>query len=260
MPSPELGRQSLMRSELGRFLAAIQYFTRLPVPAWVGHSQNLLDDAARYFPAVGLLVGALGAAVLAASGRLWTMPIAVVLSMIATIALTGAFHEDGLADAVDGLGGSLDRTRALEIMKDSRIGVFGTAALMLALLLKFAALTAMPLRTAAWVLIAGHTVSRLGAILIMATLPYVRETDDSRSKPLVQRVSSISLLIGCVTAAVALIPLQLRGIAGAIGVLCVGLFWRRYLRRRLGGYTGDCLGAAQQMGEGIFYVVCAAVW
>lgn len=260
LPSPEPGRQGLIASEVGRLLAAIQYFTRLPVPAWVGHSQTLLDDAARYFPAVGLLVGASGAAVLAASSRLWTMPIAVVLSMITTITLTGAFHEDGLADAVDGLGGSLARARALEIMKDSRIGVFGAVAVVLALLLKFATLCALPLRTAAWALIAGHAVSRLGAVIIMATLPYVRETDDSRSKPLVRRLSIISLLVGCVTAALALIPLQLRGIAGAMGVLCVCLLWRQYLRRRLGGYTGDCLGAAQQLAEATFYIVCAAVW
>lgn len=260
LPAVEPSRHGVIASEVGRLLAAVQYFTRLPVPAWVGHNQNPLDDAARYLPAVGLIVGSLGAAVLAVACRLWTMPVAVVLSMMTTIALTGAFHEDGLADAVDGLGGSLDRARALEIMKDSRIGVFGAMAVILALLLKFATLSALPLRTAAWVLIAGHAVSRLGAVIIMATLPYVRESDDSRSKPLVRRLSTISLLVGCVTAAVALIPLQLRGIAGAISVLCVCLLWRRYLRRRLGGYTGDCLGAAQQLAEGMFYIVCAAVW
>ena len=188
------------------------------------------------------------------------MPIAVVLSMMTSITLTGAFHEDGLADAVDGLGGSLDRARALEIMKDSRIDVFGAVALMLVLLLKFATLCALPLRTATWALIAGHAVSRLGAVIIMATLPYVREADDSRSKSLVRRLSTVSLLVGCVTAALAVIPLQLRGIAGAIGVLCVCLLWRQYLRRRLDGYTGDCLGAAQQLAEGMFYIVCAAVW
>ena len=260
LPAIEPRRHGVIASEVCRLLAAVQYFTRLPLPAWVGHNKDPLDDAAGYLPVVGLLVGVLGAGVLAIAYRLWTVPVAVVLSMMTTISLTGAFHEDGLADAVDGLGGSPDRARALEIMKDSRIGVFGALAVILVLLLKFATLSALPLRTAAWALIAAHIVSRLGAVIIMATLPYVRKTDDSRSKPLVRRLSIFSLLTGCVTAAVVLIPLQLRGIAGAIGAFFVCLSWRWYLRRRLGGYTGDCLGAAQQLSEVMFYIVCAAVW
>jgi adenosylcobinamide-GDP ribazoletransferase len=98
--------------ELKRLLAALQYFTRLPVPTWVGHNQTLLDDSVRYFPAVGLVVGAVGAAVLLAADNVWPLPVAVAISMIATILVTGAFHEDGLADAADGLGGGFDRGRA----------------------------------------------------------------------------------------------------------------------------------------------------
>jgi adenosylcobinamide-GDP ribazoletransferase len=252
--------KAAMTNEVRRLLAAIQYFTRLPVPAWVGHDQTVLEDAARYFPAVGLIVGAAGAAVLLAAGRLWPMPAALVLSVIATVLVSGAFHEDGLADAIDGLGGGLDRSRSLEIMKDSRIGVFGAAALMSVLLLKVATLSAVPIRTAALALIAGNTVSRLGGVLIMVTLPYVRELGDSRSKPLVQSISVISILIGCATAALALYPLQLRGVAGALAVFGVCLLWRGYIEHRLGGYTGDCLGAAQQFGECVFYLACTATW
>lgn len=242
--------------EMLRLLAAIQYFTRLPAPGWVGHDQALLDDAVRYFPAVGLLVGSVGACVLIAADQFWKMPIAVVLSMIATIVLTGAFHEDGLADAADGLGGSSDRTRTLELMKDSRIGVFGAAALILALLLKFSALSGLPLARAAWLLIAGHAISRFGAVLIMATLPYVRDVDQSRSKPLVRQVSRTALILGAATSGVGLIPVQWRGLLGGVGVLGLCLGWRAYLQRRLGGYTGDCLGAAQQASESVFYLLC----
>lgn len=245
-------------NEIRRFLAAVQYFTRLPVPSWVGHSQALLDDAARYFPLVGLLVGLIGAATLWALSHLWSNPIAVVISIMATLLVTGAFHEDGLADAVDGLGGSLDRARSLEIMKDSRIGVFGAAALVVMLGLKFAILGATPMRTAALMLIGGHTVSRLGGVLIMATLPYVRDSPDSRSRPLVHRISIASIFIGCLASALAVSPLQLRGLTGTVSVLGICLLWRAFIKHRLGGYTGDCLGAAQQLGECGFYLACAA--
>jgi adenosylcobinamide-GDP ribazoletransferase len=245
--------------ELKRLLAAFQYFTRLPVPTWVGHDQTLLDDSVRYFPAVGLVVGAVGAAVLLAAHILWPVPVAVAISMIATILVTGAFHEDGLADAADGLGGGFDRGRALEIMKDSRIGVFGATALVLALLLKFSILSATPVNRAALLLMAGHAVSRLGGVLIMARLPYARETADSRSKPLVQRVSTTSVAIAGVTAALPLVPLHLIGLAGGAAVAVTCLWWRHYLKLRLGGYTGDCLGAAQQLGECAFYLACTAV-
>jgi adenosylcobinamide-GDP ribazoletransferase len=246
--------------EVRRMLAAVQYFTRVPVPGWVGHSQALLDDAARYFPAVGLLVGGVGALVLMGAGHLWPMPVAVVLCLITTILITGAFHEDGLADAVDGLGGSVNRSRALEIMKDSRIGAFGAVALGLALLLKYAALSAMALPVAAFALIAAHTVSRFGGVVIMATLGYVRDAADSRAKPLVQRISLLSVLMGCVTGALAIAPLGLRGAIAALVVLAVSLAWRSYIKRRLGGYTGDCLGAVQQLGECAFYLVCVTAW
>jgi adenosylcobinamide-GDP ribazoletransferase len=247
-------------NELKRLLAALQYFTRLPVPRWVGHGQTLLDDSVRYFPAVGLVVGAIGAAVLLGAQMLWPAPVAVLLSMIATLLVTGAFHEDGLADAVDGLGGGLDRGRALAIMKDSRIGAFGAIALGMALLLKFVILCSVPSGYAALLLLAGHAVSRLGAVFIMTRMPYARDTDDSRSKPLVQQVSVVSVVVATLTGVVALLPLRLTGVLGLLVVAIVCLAWGWYLRRRLGGYTGDCLGAAQQLAECAFYLTCTAAY
>jgi hypothetical protein len=165
--------------------------------------------------------------------------------MIATLVATGAFHEDGLADAVDGLGGGLDRNRALEIMKDSRIGAFGAIALGLALLLKFVTLNSVPSWQAALLLLAGHAVSRLGAVFIMTKMPYARETDDSRSKPLVQHVSS-GVRGDChATGIAALLPLRWAGVPmsgyrpwrarlpgmGAVFAAAVGWVHRRLPRR-----------------------------
>jgi adenosylcobinamide-GDP ribazoletransferase len=252
--------ESAFRREITRMLASVQYFTRIPVPAWVTHEPARLDDTARYFPAVGLLVGLVGAGTLLATAQLWPLPVAVVLSVIATVLTTGAFHEDGLADAFDGLAGSRDRAEALAIMKDSRIGVFGATALVLILLLKVVTLSAMPVRAAALALIAGHIASRVGVVLIMATSPYVRETADSRSQPFVERISGVSLLVASATGALALALLGLRGVIVGLAVVLVCALWSRYLLRRLGGYTGDCLGAAQQLGESALYLVCAATW
>ncbi|MGB7501352.1 MAG: adenosylcobinamide-GDP ribazoletransferase, partial [Azonexus sp.] len=110
----------MLRRELEYFFGAIRFFTRLPVPGWVGHSTEALNRSARYFPAVGLLVGGIGALVFLGAMQVWPQPVAVLLSMAATIYATGAFHEDGLSDSVDGLGGGWDKLRILEIMKDSR--------------------------------------------------------------------------------------------------------------------------------------------
>ena len=120
-----------MLHELRLFFIALQFFTRLPVPRWVGYEPEWLHQSARHFPLVGALVGVVGAAVLWAALWLFPMPVAVVLSMVATVLLTGAFHEDGLADTCDALGGAVSRERALEIMKDTRIGSYGAIGLLL---------------------------------------------------------------------------------------------------------------------------------
>src|SRR5574343_1271598 len=135
----------MIRRELEYFFGAVRFFTRLPVPDWVGHSAAALNRSARYFPAVGLLVGGIGALVYLATLQLWPPPGAVLLSMAATIYATGAFHDDGLADTADGLGGGWDKARILAIMKDSRVGSYGVVALWLALSSKFALLAALPL-------------------------------------------------------------------------------------------------------------------
>ena len=124
----------MLKRELEYFFGAIRFFTRLPVPGWVGHSAEALNHSARYFPAVGLFVGGIGVLVYLGAALLWPKSVAVLLSMAATIYATGAFHEDGLSDTVDGLGGGWEKLRILEIMKDSRVGSYGVVAMVLALL------------------------------------------------------------------------------------------------------------------------------
>ena len=252
-----------MLQELRLFLSAIQFFTRLPVPAWVGHDPQRLAQAARYLPSVGALIGALCAIALLASARALPLPVAVLLSMVAGLLITGAFHEDGLSDFADGLGGGFTREKALAIMKDSSIGAYGAISLILVLLLKYQSLLALcetNLLLGSAALIASHAASRLMAASIMATHDYVREDDSARAKPAAQRPGAASGAIALATGIAALLPLYATGasatqLAGAIAAavaMRTYLAWR--LTRRLGGYTGDCLGAVQQLTEVSFYL------
>jgi adenosylcobinamide-GDP ribazoletransferase len=245
---------SHLRREVRQLLAAVQYFTRVPVPTGVDHAVESLNGAVRYVPMVGILVGAAGAGIYVLAARLLPPRVALLLSMVATMLLTGAFHEDGLADSADGFGGGSTPERALEIMKDARIGAFGALALALALLLKLESLVALPAGRIAGALVAGNALSRLATIGIMVTLPYVREHGISRARPLVTDLSAASLAVAVVTG---LAPLLLVGTPAIAGVACACLTtlgWRRYIRRRIGGYSGDCLGAAQQLTELSFYL------
>ena len=245
----------MIRRELEYFLGAVRFFTRLPVPAWVGHSAEALQHSARYFPAVGLLVGGIAALVYLAALALWPQPVAVLLAMAATLYATGAFHEDGLSDCADGLGGGWDKLRILAIMKDSRVGSYGVVALWLGLTGKFVLLTGLEASLVPWALLAGHAVSRFCATLLLASMDYVRDDALSKAKPLAQRLSVGALLVALVFAVVGLVALPGPQVLAACGLAGLATFWlASKFRRWLGGYTGDCLGAVQQVAEIAFYL------
>ena len=245
----------MIRRELEYFFGAIRFFTRLPVPDWVGHSVAALNRSARYFPAVGLLVGGIGALVYLAALQLWPQPVAVLLSMAATIFATGAFHEDGLADTVDGLGGGWDKLRILEIMKDSRVGSYGVIAMVLALLGKFALLSALDATLVPWALIAGHALSRFCSTVLLATMDYVREDLLAKAKPLATRLTAGEMLVALAFALLALAGVPIPKAAAGCALAILATLWlAAKFRRWLGGYTGDCLGAAQQLSEIGFYL------
>ena len=251
--------------ELRLALLALQFLTRVPIPAWVGYRAEWLNACARHFPVVGLAVGAFAALVFVAAQALWPLPVAVLLSMASTLILTGAFHEDGLADTFDALGGAVARERALEIMKDSRLGTYGTAALVVVLALKAAALLALGAQ-AAMALLLAHTASRAMPVLLIRLLPYAGDAQAAKVKPLAQQVSWAGVSVACGWAMAAALLLThfgvLRADAGAALLACaaVALLMALWLRRRLGGYTGDTLGATQQLAELAIYLALAARW
>ncbi|MBT0569229.1 adenosylcobinamide-GDP ribazoletransferase [Curvibacter sp. CHRR-16] len=274
------------------YLLALQFFTRIPITGrlaeWVGFSPAMMRAAAGHLPGVGLLVGGLAAGV--AWGALQALPpvqgltplVAAALATLATVWVTGAFHEDGLADTADGLGGSAERSRALEIMKDSRIGSYGAVALVLALLTKvllLGLLGAVHPGLLPVALLLGHVLSRFWPLLTMATLAHVNAPGHSKSKLIAEQLGWGGLLCGvlwCVIAVVLLswgvfamhliaapayytrstAPLALVVMVGAALLASAAVWWwmRHLLRRRLQGFTGDGLGATQQLCELAVYL------
>ena len=253
-----------MRYQLELFFTALGFFTRLPVPAWVPWSPERLNHAARYFPLVGWIVGLIGASSYLAFAQVLPSSLAVLLSMAVTIRATGAFHEDGWADACDGLGGGWDKSQALTIMKDSRIGSYGTVGLVLMLMAKAMALIELGSEgpwTAAAALMVAHPLSRLASTSLIHLLEYVREDESSKSKPLARKLSGTELTLACAFGVVPLVLLS-QGEAIAVLLLCAGttVWAARLFVRRLGGYTGDCLGAAQQATELSVYLGILVAW
>ena len=259
------------------FLLAVQFFTRIPITGrladWVGFSPAMLRASAGHFPGVGWLVGAVAAAVYGALAVL--LPdtsvsplVAAVLSTVATVLLTGGFHEDGLADVADGLGGSYDRQRALDIMKDSRVGAFGAMALCLVLLAKVALVALLgsiddDLLLISSALFAGHVVSRTLPLLLIYALPHVGDLAASKSKPLADQISLKSLVTAFIWCFMALALVVWAQAAINLIVACsfafiALLYMYRLFKRRLQGFTGDCLGATQQVCELAFYLGLAA--
>ncbi len=262
-------------ASIRHYLLAVQFFTRIPVTGpladWVGFSPAMLRASAAHFPGVGWIAGAVACAAYAAAAWLWGsggfVPLAAAAaSTAATALLTGAFHEDGLADVADGLGGSQDAARALDIMKDSRIGAFGALALVLALACKLALLAVLGSHGLLPVLAAqaaGHVLSRFWPLLLIRSLPHVGDAARSKSKPLADRIGNGALVAaaGWCLAPAALAawlqgPVFLAATLAASGAAV--LYLRRLFARRLGGFTGDCLGAAQQVCEIAFYAGAAA--
>jgi adenosylcobinamide-GDP ribazoletransferase len=240
--------------ELRYFFTALGYFTRVPVPRWVGFERDYLNAAARYFPLVGAMVGGVAALVYLAASRVFPAGIAVLLSMAATLVLTGAFHEDGLADCADAFGGGYMREDVLRIMHDSRIGAFGAIALVVMLMLKWQTLAAFSSTRAARMMLAAHAASRVFAISFLVTLDYVRA--EGKAKPVAQRMSVSSFALACVFGLPWLVWLDWKLACVTFAVLAVMRFFiGRYFVRRIGGYTGDCLGFAQQVFEIAIYLV-----
>jgi len=241
-----------LRSEFETFVGAIRFFTRLSVPGPFGHGSVSLERAIRYYPVAGLIVGGIAALFFAVASFFWPKTLAVLAAIIAAIYFTGAIHEDGWSDMVDGFGGGWDKEKILEIMRDSCIGSFGATALVVLLLARFFTLIEIDLRLVPLALIAGHALSRLCATCVLGSLDYAR--GDGKAKAFNNRLGGGELTFAALTGLLPLlfIPPQ-QVIPGLVLALAATLWLARLFKRQIGGYTGDCIGAVQQLSEVAFY-------
>ena len=249
--------------QLRLFFTALQFFTRLPVPRWVGFDPAWLNQASRYFPLVGVVVALITGAAYALAAWFLPAPVAVVISTAVGIYATGAFHEDGFADMCDGFGGGMTPERVLEIMKDSRIGAYGAIGIICLLGLKLVTLSMLPPLATIGALLLAHPLSRLMATALIWRLDYARA--EGKAKPLAQKMRSGEFLIAAISAALpALAVMEIRWlppsalIASAIAAAIAAFWLARKCVRRIGGYTGDCLGAVQQVTEVVIYLCVLA--
>lgn len=247
-----------MIRELRLFLCAMQFLTRLPVPALKDFAPEWITASARYYPLVGQVVGALSGLMLVFAAKAWGGAVPAVLALATGILATGAFHEDGLADTADGLGGGRDKAARLAIMKDSRIGAYGALALVLAVALKTAALAQIAMAMA---LVAGHGAARAAAVIAMAALPYAGDPEAAKYKPVPHGVGIGSVIVALLFASwpFVVFPMQQMIPAVACGAI-LALIMALAARRLIGGVTGDVLGAIEQMFEIGFFLGAVARW
>lgn len=254
-----------IQEEVEIFFNALVFYTRIPCPTWVTYDAEKLNSATRYFPMIGWIIGAICATTFCLFFQFYTAWTALILALVASIWTTGAFHEDGLADSCDAFGGGWQKNQILKIMKDSRIGTYGTVGLLLIFLLKISILHEIfeklnyEFISIFLVFISAHSLSRLMPTILMLFHDYTGSPDASKSKPIAKKLTAKTFIIACVLGLFPLIilswmtqnPYFLTLVAPLYVVqFQLGKFFEKWIE----GYTGDALGATQQICEVVFYL------
>jgi adenosylcobinamide-GDP ribazoletransferase len=243
-------------------LTAVQFLTRLRVPCGP-YEQDSLARAVKFFPVVGLLIGSGSALLYSALVRHLPLTSVALLIVVYLAAITGCLHEDGLADSADGFGGGWEREKVLAIMRDSRIGTYGAAALVLSLLARVLLIASLPRPQAGAYLIAAPVLSRWTTLPLSFFLPPARERSedqiDGQGARIARLTSRGSLVIGSLlTVVIVLVLLRVHALAPVLVSVGVTLVTALYYKRRIGGITGDCFGATNQLAEIAVYL--CGVW
>ena len=261
-----MSKQSLLQQCQQQYyllLLALSFFTRVQVNLPEVVKPEMLHKASRYFALIGLFIGAVTALILILLSSFLPISLAILISMACGLLLTGAFHEDGWADVWDGFGGGWTVEQKLNIMKDSRLGTYGAAGLFFILMIKYQSLVLLstynenPVLVLSLALVLAHTLSRTVSTSLIFSMSYVSEDAQSKVKPLAQHLSLNGLLILLITSGVVMFFI-LPVLHCLVMIVCLWMI--RFLliiwfNRQLGGFTGDCLGAAQQLLEVAVYII-----
>ncbi|OFY87750.1 MAG: adenosylcobinamide-GDP ribazoletransferase [Bacteroidetes bacterium RIFCSPLOWO2_12_FULL_35_15] len=251
----------MLKNELKIFFTAVMFYTRIPCPKWVNHEAAYLNKSTRYFPLIGWIVGGSCALVFYATSFFLTKELALIISFITGILMTGAFHEDGFADVCDGFGGGWTKQKILDIMKDSRVGAYGVIGLICLFLFKFYLLLSIESKAIPFVIFSAHAYSRFCAASFILTHDYVRENEDSKAKPIAKSLGVGNFMLTLFFGVSALLVFKnIFVFILIIPVYIIKIFLGRYYKKWIGGYTGDCLGATQQICEVGFYLFYILLW
>lgn len=244
-----------MRKAYQTLILAFLSFTRLPMPRLKQYDETLMKKTIYFFPFIGLVIGGMTAGIYSLANLCFGQELSLIISMISSIYITGAFHEDGFADFCDGFGGGYTKERIFEIMKDSCIGTYGAVGLGGILALKFFALYEIESPQMVAIIIAGHILSRCIPIVMTYTLPYVRPASTSKFKHMKEKKSAIGLVITILFLGLSLLFISPYSLLFFMAcMLPVFIIFSLYIKKKIGGYTGDILGALQQMAEVVFYL------
>jgi adenosylcobinamide-GDP ribazoletransferase len=260
----------MMKEEVKIFFTALMFYTRIPCPKNIDHHPDYINKATRYFPLIGWIVGLISFVTYLLANLLLDTELAVILSLIAGVLATGAFHEDGLADVYDGFGGGWTKSKILDIMKDSRVGAYGAIAIVFLIALKFYGLnhilqntTNLNMYSTALLFITYHSLARLTAINIVFTAEYAREDETSKAKPIAKSHSSKEVIGAYLFGLLPLFGLcffHWQFIFTLIPLFILYFKSKQYFNKWLQGYTGDCLGAVEQLAECICILSFIAIW
>jgi adenosylcobinamide-GDP ribazoletransferase len=251
-------------SESDHFRDALRFLTIVPVTAASAEMQpDWLARSLKYFPTAGICIGLASAMIWLIANGIWGGTIAALLAVAASIVVTGALHEDGLADTMDAFGGGRTIEKRLEIMKDSRIGTYGALALGIGVLLRVAALAELPLWTGVAALIACHGSARGTPAFVMSRMSYTGDAAAMKVAYAEVMLRRDEWQLMAFVIAVAMLPLAFVSIKAALVSLVFGAFLAaalaRWSWRLIGGYTGDVLGAIEQVFEIGFLLGVAAI-
>lgn len=243
------------------FWTALQFMTRLPVPQDIAHSDEGFARSARFYPAVGLVVGGIAALVYFLSCWRLGDGLAAGLALLVAVGVTGALHEDGLADSADGLIGGRDRDHALAIMRDHQVGVYGALALVFAIGLQWSVLDSLSDWAAIWALVAGHALSRAAVAEVIGRYDYARSETAKFARPTLGSEDLTYARLWALGIAVSAGLLLGFGavLLGLLGAALAASGLAQMFHRKLGGYTGDCLGATQQVAM-LGFLIGVALW
>ncbi|MDR3266497.1 MAG: adenosylcobinamide-GDP ribazoletransferase [Tannerella sp.] len=252
-----------MKRELNLFFTALRFYTRIPCPCGNDYPDDL-SQSIRYFPLIGWIVGGIMTLVIYGLSFVFPDSVCILLSLAVGILITGAFHEDGFVDVCDGFGGGWTKEKILAIMKDSRIGAYGVIAWVVLFALKLFTLLELlhiDLLFCIKVLLLAQVISRFSVVTMVFTHQYARTDSSSKAKSIANGNTIGNLLISVFW----LLPFlwlfsDWRFAFILIPVYLTKMCLAQYFKKWIGGYTGECLGATQQITEVVSLLFCLGVY